>query len=81
MNGLTVNTLQQAETFGEYLELKHWGNPTQPYTGNTTPIHPHSPINMGPVTHEELLRILRKMKNHKATGPDDIPAETYKWLN
>ena len=47
LNGKLVNTLKQTETFGEYLEQKHWGSPTQPYTGSRTQMHAHSPVEMG----------------------------------
>ena len=80
LNGKLVNTFAQAETFGEYLEQKHWGNPHQHYTGSTLPIHEHSPVNMNPVTLKELRPLIQKMKNNKATGPDNIPAEAFKWL-
>ena len=27
----------------------------------------------------EIIQVLKKMKNKKAVGPDDIPTETWKW--
>jgi hypothetical protein len=36
---------------------------------------------MHPITITELQKILGKVKNHKAPGPDNIPAEAYKWMD
>ena len=79
--GEIVNSLKQADTFAEYLANSHWKAPDTTYTGNSTVIHPNNPVNMQPITHRELRSILKAVKNNKAPGPDDIPAEVFKWLD
>jgi len=79
--GEVVNTFSQADTFAEYLAHSHWCPPPHPYTGSTQPIHTDSPVSMNPVTITELQKILGRVKNHKAPGPDNIPAEAYKWMD
>jgi len=78
--GKVVNTMQQAETFAQYLENKRWSTPLTDYTGPTTPITGPNQVNVDPITVPELNKTLRKVKNGKATGPDAIPAEFFKWL-
>ena len=33
------------------------------------------------ITAKELNEAIRKLKNNKAPGPDEIPAELFKWLD
>ena len=81
LNGKLVNTLKQADNFGECLEQKHWGSQRQAYTGSHTQIHANSPVEMGATSIAELKTIIKNMKNNKAPGPDGLPSETYKWLS
>ena len=80
MQGNLVNSLKQAETFATYLAHSHWKAPAEHYKGATTPISTPTPVNMQPITIQELKSILTKVKNNKAPGPDLLPAEAFKWL-
>ena len=68
-----------AEEFAKYLSGKHWGA-TEVRPPTALPKPPTVPIEKGPITGQEIRRILRKAKNHKAPGPDHIPLEIYKML-
>eukprot|EP00439_Symbiodinium_sp_Y106_P055777 s1083_g7.t1 len=45
------------------------------YTGPTHRLTDDSPVNMDPVTMQELSAVLKGMTAHKAAGPDNIPSE------
>ena len=80
-NGTVVNTLKQADTFADYLEQQQWKPPpTAQYQGETSAIGAPAPVDMSTVTLKELQQLRTAMKNNKATGTDNIPAEAYKWL-
>uniref|UniRef100_A0A914WDC8 Reverse transcriptase domain-containing protein n=1 Tax=Plectus sambesii TaxID=2011161 RepID=A0A914WDC8_9BILA len=65
--------------------LQRW---KEHYTNVCNQEFPHPPIPTGEATHDpvplitaaEVMDAIRRMKNGKATGPDDIPAEAWKLL-
>ena len=58
-----------------------WAQPAGDYTGPTHRVADDSPVNMEPITLEELAKVLKGMASHKAPGPDNIPAEALQWLS
>ena len=76
--GEIVNALSQADAFATYLSGQRWKTPSQPYASPTRPPSTHHQVNTQPVTQKELSNILAKVKNNKAPGHDDIPAEAFK---
>ena len=60
-------------TFQEMETPLKWENKT-----NTKIINRQLDTKLGQITQEELSEVLRKIKNRKATGPDEIPPEKWK---
>lgn len=76
--GNTINSLDQqmtrwAEHFEELLN-----RPAPPNPPDIEPANVDLPINCGKPTRAEIRKAITLMKNGKATGPDDIPAEALK---
>ena len=84
LEGYAINFKQHASAAADYLETKQWGN-TECNTSeekhqtmaNTTELN----IACGLFNLSELSAIITKLKRNKATGPDDIPIEFFKWLH
>ena len=78
MEGEAVSSEEKAETLADYYERVQWavrpcsGQPVRP------PIEPELPVATGPISMDELLRALRKLKNGRAIGVDGLPAEFWK---
>ena len=66
-----------------YYEQKHWAiEPEEREDISEEPILPtNMEVETGEITPKELDDAIRTLKNNKAPGPDDIPAELFKWLD
>ena len=64
----------KAEAIRLYFEKQFTGNeaPLEPFTGNPRPLNT-------PVTVDEITNALKKLKNNRACGPDNIPNELLKY--
>ena len=83
MQGRQVHDRLRATTLADYYEQKHWATePEERKDISEEPIMPTSmEVETGEITTKELDEAIRKLKNNKAPGPDDIPAELFKWLD
>ena len=83
MQGRQVHDRLRATTFADYYEQKHWAiEPEEREDISEEPILPtNMEVETGEITTKELDDAIRKLKNNKAPGPDDIPAELFKWLD
>lgn len=89
VDGRTVNLTEKATASADYLAIKQWGIPAEPLptsgdaNGYYTAKRSTRPNNykLGEFTLSELKIIIKKMKRNKASGPDDMPMEYFKWLD
>ncbi|VDP29023.1 unnamed protein product [Schistosoma curassoni] len=77
--GKPINEIQQqrnrwVEYFGELLNRPASINPPDIETAHTD-----LPIDINPLTTEEITMAIRRIKIGKAARPDNIPAEALKW--
>ena len=83
MQGRQVHDRLRATTFADYYEQKHRAIELE--ERECISEEPILPTNMGvetgEITTKELDDAINKLKNNKAPGPDDIPAELFKWLD
>ena len=82
--GRQVHDRLRAKTFADYYERKHWAI-DQDERENISE-EPILPVNMEVeageiITMKELSEAIKKPKNNKAPGLDDIPSELFKWLD
>ena len=67
-----------------HLQDTQWADRTTPEQlaeiGGRPDLRPQR-TSQGPVTLEELQQAITRMKSHKAPGPDEAPAELFKWLD
>eukprot|EP00973_Karenia_brevis_P016768 2296419-Karenia_brevis.AAC.1 len=82
-NGQYVNFSYRAEHTAKYLAEVQWG-PTllPPHTFDFHFASPHfSHTALRHITLTDIMWAIRKLKRHKATGPDGIPMEFFKEMN
>ena len=80
--GHTIQADQTAEAFAKHL-AEIWKSMPTPFGGIVTtklPI-PDLPYRMHDIDMEELSTHIKRLKKQKATGPDEIPMETFKELD
>ena len=81
--GLPVScTVEKGDVLADHYEKKQWGiDENRPRHKRMVKIFDYmSDINCEHIDIEELFKILKKLKNAKAPGPDGIPLEFFKWL-
>ena len=83
IHGQQVHDRMRAETFADYYEYEHWAEDMVDRPEITdTPIHPvNEEVETGDINKQELEVAIRKLKNNKAPGLDEIPPELIKWLD
>lgn len=81
-HGNIARSDERPETLAEYDDTKQWGAPDKEPDDISwmTIVNCTSDINTNPTTVDELLLVLKKMKNAKSPGPDGLPMEFFKWL-
>ena len=79
VQGRQVHDRLRVITFADYYEQKHWAiEPEEREDISEEPILPtNMEVETGETTPKELNDAIRKLKNNKAPGPDDIPAELH----
>ena len=92
-HGKPVSLGLQAEATADYLEQDQWAPISQTYNGlhtieappNLSPptrfISDPSGFNLQDFTLRELRNYLKRCKNHKTPGPDELQMELFKWLD
>ena len=84
--GKQVNFDQEASTAAEYLEKEQWGNENAGLF-NSEEVRiakcnvKDNRVNTSSFNVEEIRTIIKRMKNHKASGPDEVPMELFKLLD
>ena len=83
MNGQRVKYGQCAEATAEYLAEKQWSNQNETESKVNPPkvMQTRLRINKDYITLAELNRVIKKLKKHKAPGPDTKITELFKWLD
>ena len=82
MQGRQVHDRHRATTFADYYEQKHWAIEQEDREDTSEePIWPTNTVETSEITTKELDEAINKLKNNKAPGPDDVPAELFKWLD
>ena len=83
LQGRQVYDRLRATTFAYYYEQKHWAIEQEDREDiSEEPIWPtNTKVETVEITTKELDEAIKKLKNNKAPGPDDIPAELFKWLD
>ena len=77
-DGSPVPIQEQAQEFANYPSGKHWREPPQYPQEDRQPLHPEADLPEEEFTGEELTDVLRALKNRKASGVDNVPAELLK---
>ena len=73
-----VNQQERIKLWKQYFEKLQGNTPKVTYEPITRIICKQLDIKLRPFTHEELDSVLRKIKNRKAAGLDEIPPEVWK---
>ena len=83
LQGRQVHDRLRATTFADYYEQRHWTIEHEDREDiSEEPIWPtNEEVETNEITAKELDEAIRKLKNNKAPGPDEIPAELFKWLD
>ena len=78
--GNIVSSEHRAETMAEYFESVQWA--VRPVTAHRFEEHlgEELPVNCGPITKVEVRRAAKRLKNNRACGLDNVPAEFWKAL-
>ena len=73
-----ANQQERIKLWKQHFENLHGNPPKITHEPITRIISKQLDIKLGPFTQEELVSVLRKIKNRKAAGPDEIPPEVWK---
>ena len=81
--GRQVHDRLRAKTFADYYEHKHWAidQDEREYISEESILPMSTEVEAGEIPMKELDEAMKKLKNNKAPGPDEIPAEVFKWLD
>ena len=80
LQGRQVHDRLRATTFANYYGQKHCAIEQEDISEE--PIWPtNTEVETSEITTKELDEAIKQLKNNKAPGPDDIPAELFKWLD
>ena len=78
-NGTVVDDHLRPETMAKYFEEIQWKVRPDCIAHNRPALYDDDlQMQVGPVTIQELRQAIKKFKNHKASGMDDIPIELWK---
>jgi len=87
MQGITLGIKEKSQAAADYLALKQWGVQSVNAADAPEPYYTckrNEKVGIDDTTDltiAEVKIILKKMKNHKAAGPDNMPMEYFKWLD
>ena len=88
--GEHIHHSNRAQEAANYLKTKQWGkadadeeeaNQQTRQTHGRMKQETENQFDIGPITTEEIVAVLKKLKRRKAPGPDNIPMEILKELN
>jgi len=86
VEGKLAGFRKQADAAADYLEKHQWGDcgaGSSPSAPSRTKCQNKKNVCFDglPFSYDELVSMIKKLKRHKAAGPDDIPIEFFKWLD
>ena len=76
--GTPVDSTQRAETLAEYYESVQWRVRPDSLPDGAAVLGPELNVNIGPIMHSEVIAAAKRLKNNKACGPDQVPAEFWR---
>ena len=79
-HGIPVSSEYRAETLAKYLETVQWRVRPATLSDDRPALRPTIDVETTPFTKDELANVLKKLKNNRASGPDEVPPEYWKAL-
>ena len=83
IDGSTASIRQQADASADYLQEKQWGDTDTPTDETRTKKQNrvNAVFDCSSFMISELVATVKRLKKNKASGPDEIPIEFFKWLD
>ena len=77
-SGAFVSSEHRSETMAQHLERVQWAVRPASVVSALPPLYDELPMNLSPITKEEVWKILNKLHKNKAPGHDNLYPEFWK---